>query len=60
MHKFIAILLIVIIFLYLVIAFISFMPNPSNWGSSGRGAFTVAVLVISCVAAAIEESVNNN
>jgi hypothetical protein len=59
MHKFIAILLIVLISLYLIIAFISFLPNPSDWGNGGRGAFTIAVLVISCVAAAIEESVNN-
>jgi len=59
MHKFLAIVLMVIIFLYLVIAFISFLPNPSDWGNGGRGAFTIAVLVISCVSAAIEESVNN-
>jgi hypothetical protein len=59
MHKFIAIVLMVFICLYLVIAFISFLPNPSDWGNGGRGAFTIAVLVISCVAAAIEESINN-
>jgi hypothetical protein len=59
MHKFIAILLIVLISLYLIIAFISFVPNPSNWGDGGRGAFTIAVLVISCIAAAIEESCKN-
>jgi hypothetical protein len=60
MHKFIAILLIVLISLYLIIAFISFVPNPSDWGNCGRGVFIAVSLVISCVAAAIEESINNN
>ena len=60
MNKFIAILLIVIISLYLIIAFISFVPNPSNWGNGGRGAFVVVSLVISCIASAIEESCKNN
>jgi len=59
MHKFIAILLTVVTFLYLVIAFISFLPNPRDWHNGGRGAFVLAVLVISCVAAAIDDSINN-
>jgi len=59
MHKFIAMLLIVAIFLYLIIAFISFLPNPRDWDNGGRGAFVIASLVISCIASAIDESINN-
>jgi hypothetical protein len=59
MKLFLITLAVTIVSLYTIIAFISFLPNPSEWGSGNRGAFAIASLIISSIASAIQESSND-
>jgi uncharacterized membrane protein len=41
---------------YVVVCFVSFLPNPLHWDVGGRAAFTLFSLLISVVATAIQEA----
>jgi hypothetical protein len=41
---------------YVVVCFVSFLPNPLHWDVGGRAAFTMFSLLISLVATAIQEA----
>lgn len=41
---------------YVVVCFVSFLPNPSHWDVGGRAAFTMFSVLVSLVATAIQES----
>lgn len=59
MKNFLINLAVTIISMYVVVAFISFVPNPSQWDCGGRGAFAIFSLLITCVATAIQDSVTD-
>lgn len=56
MKTFLKILGIVAVSLYIIVSFISFVPNPAEWGDGGRAAFILITLIISGVSTAISES----
>lgn len=56
MKSYLKILAIVSVSLYLIIAFVSFIPNPSEWDTGGRGAYAFFSLILSFV---IEVSFNH-
>lgn len=47
--KYIKLLAIVLLSMYTLIIFISYIPNPSDWGNGGRGAFAFFSLLITTV-----------
>lgn len=47
--QFLIFLGIVTLSMYAIVSFISFTPNPSDWGNGGRGAFTFFDLLLSFV-----------
>lgn len=49
MKQFLIILAIVTLSMYAIVSFISFQPNPSDWGNGGRGAFTFFDLLLTFV-----------
>jgi len=56
MRQFLINLGITIASFYVVVCFVSFLPNPLHWDVGGRAAFTMFSLLISLVATAIQES----
>jgi uncharacterized membrane protein len=41
---------------YVVVSFVSFLPNPLHWDVGGRAAFTMFSVLVSLVATAIQEA----
>ena len=47
--NYIKLLAIVLLSMYILITFISYVPNPADWGNGGRGAFAFFSLLIATV-----------
>lgn len=49
MKSYLKVLALVSISFYSIVSFVSFTPNPSEWGSGGRGAFVFFAVIVSVV-----------
>lgn len=56
MKKFLVFLTITMFLFYILVAFISFLPNPATWDVGGRAAFAIFSILIAITAYMIHEN----
>jgi hypothetical protein len=60
MKRFLINLLITVLWFYVIVCFISYLPNPIDWDTGGRAAFAFFSLLIAGTCTAFQESDFNN